>query len=445
MSEQAARAVRCTSAGVAVDCALAGHIPARALASVPGDSRRPAAAPATTARPRVLVLTSTFPRWSGDTEPPFVFELSRRLAERFEVIVLAPHAARTADRETLDGIAVNRFRYAPVAWERLAYEGGVLANLRRSRANWLLVLPFVVAQWIAAVRLLRRARFDAIHAHWIVPQGVIALAARFVSGSKARILCTSHGGDLYGLRGALLAALKRRVIRSVERMTVVSEAMRSAATAVAGRADVDVVSMGVDCRSRFTPCAGQARNPDELLFVGRLVEKKGLIHLIEALPEIARMRPQVRLKVAGSGPEESALRARAGELGVAARIDFLGPVANDALPELYRRASLFVAPGVVARDGDQEGLGLVYVEALACECPVVASDLPAIRDVVVDGVNGVMVPPGDSRALAASVTTLLADRTRCMEMGRAGRSMALERFDWTVIARRYGDLLGGAA
>jgi len=340
---------------------------------------------------------------------------------------------------------VNRFRYAPVAWERLAYEGGVLANLKRSRANWLLVVPFVLAQWIAATRLLRRGHFDAIHAHWIVPQGVIALAARCVSRSKARILCTSHGGDLYGLRGALPAALKRGVIRRVERMTVVSEAMRTAATAVAGRADVDVVSMGVDCRSRFTPAPGPARNPDELLFVGRLVEKKGVVHLIEALPEIARARPQVRLTIAGSGPEEDALRARAAELGVSARIDFLGPVANDRLPELYRRAALFVAPGVVARDGDQEGLGLVYVEALACECPVVASDLPAIRDVVVDGVNGVMVPPGDSRALAASVTTLLADRARCVEMGRAGRDMALERFDWTVIARRYGDLLGATA
>ncbi|HEY0675481.1 MAG TPA: hypothetical protein VGD25_04670, partial [Immundisolibacter sp.] len=75
-------------------------------------------------RPRLLVLTSTFPRWVGDHEPPFVFELSRRLAQQFEVHVLAPHAPGAQLQETLDGVHVQRFRYAPEPLQQLAYDGG---------------------------------------------------------------------------------------------------------------------------------------------------------------------------------------------------------------------------------------------------------------------------------------------------------------------------------
>ncbi|HNI66344.1 MAG TPA: hypothetical protein PLK97_11435, partial [Pseudomonadales bacterium] len=113
-------------------------------------------------RPAILVLSSTFPRWPGDHEPPFVLELSRRLAERFDVWLLAPHAPGARRQEQMAGIEVERFRYAPDRLEQLAYQGGILARLKQQPWRWLLVPLFITAQWWALHRLLRRQHFDAI-------------------------------------------------------------------------------------------------------------------------------------------------------------------------------------------------------------------------------------------------------------------------------------------
>src|SRR5690606_32660237 len=122
------------------------------------------------------------------------------------------------------------------------------------------------------------------------------------------------------------------------------------------------------------------RSPHELLFVGRLVEKKGLRHLLDAMPMVLASHPKVTLTVAGFGPELEDRKAQARQLGIAEKVQFLGAVAHDRLPDLYRRAAMLVTPFVPARSGDREGLGLVSVEALACGCPVVTTAIAAVRE-----------------------------------------------------------------
>lgn len=404
-----------------------------------------------TNRKRVLVLTSTFPRWQGDSEPPFVFELSRRLSEQFDVVVLAPHTPGAKRFEHMGNLEVHRFRYFFARWERLAYQGGILANLKRSRWCYLLLPFFFISQLAALWRILRHQRVDVIHAHWIIPQGVVAVAARMLAlrGNKMpAILCTSHGGDLFGLQGTPLTWLKRQVICRVERLTVVSHAMFSYASSLANKQDIDVIPMGVNLIEEFTPDANIVRNTHEILFVGRLVEKKGVAYLVLAMPEILKRCPEAKLVIAGDGPEGNCLRKLAQTTGVVHHIQFLGNVENGLLPELYRRATLFVAPSIVTRGGDQEGLGLVFVEAMGCECPVVATDLAAVRDVVIDGVTGVVCKREDSRDLAHKIVALLCDPVLRQSLGRAGRAHVLERFDWPIVASRYtrllDDLVSGA-
>lgn len=393
---------------------------------------------------RILVLTSTFPRWAGDREPPFVFELCRRLAESHDVLVLAPHCRGAAREERLDArLRVRRFRYAPERLETLAYEGGILEKLRRARWRWLLVPLFFLAEWRATRRAIRHEQPDVIHAHWLVPQGVIAHAARLGS-ARPTLVCTSHGADLFALRGALATRLKRWTARHVSALTVVSAAMKSEAIRLGADAqNVAVMPMGIDARARFTPDASR-RSDDELLFVGRLVPKKGVEHLLRALPMVRRSVP-ARLTLIGAGPLEGELRALALALGVGACVDFVGAVPNDKLAGYYRRATALVVPSVVTQQGDQEGLGLVIAEALACECPVVASDLAAIADIVRDGVTGVLARAADATDLADKIVRLLADPARAAALGRRGRALVLERFDWQIIGGRYEDLLSALA
>src|SRR5579862_4451165 len=127
---------------------------------------------------RILVLASTYPRWRGDTLPPFVHELARRLTGRFEVHVLVPHTAGAQTTERMEGVHVHRFQYLPTRFETLAYGGGMLPGLR-TRPWRLLALPlFLGMELVTAVRLLRKRRFAVIHAHWLLPHGLIAVLAQ---------------------------------------------------------------------------------------------------------------------------------------------------------------------------------------------------------------------------------------------------------------------------
>lgn len=395
--------------------------------------------PGNDARKRLLILTTTFPRWQGDTEPAFVLELSRRLARHFEVIVLAPHCLGTAPEEVIDGLRVIRYRYAPEALETLTYNGGIMQNLRRARWKYLLVPLLILAQAARASALLRASQYDLIHAHWLIPQGLAALLARH--GKHPPLLCTSHGGDLYALHRGLAGRLMRWVARKADFVTVVSEAMRrhviEQGIAVRG---LKVIPMGADLTGLFTP-GNEARAAHEFLFVGRLVPKKGIEVLIRALAIVARQNPQVRLHIVGDGPERVALEQLVGDLGLFGHIEFVGALPQTALPQAYRRCTALVFPSVVATDNDQEGLGLVLVEALGCECPVICSKLEATRDVITHSETGLHYPPGDHEALAALMLRTLADPEDAATMGKRGRLHVLPRFDWDAVAARYAALI----
>lgn len=386
---------------------------------------------------RVLVLSSTYPRWRGDTEPAFVHELTRRLAKKFDVAVIAPHAAGAKTYEEMDGVRISRYRYAPPALETLVNEGGILTNLRRFRWKWLLVPAFLVAQWWALRKAIRRYKPDVIHAHWLLPQGFIGAWA----SGHIPVLATSHGADLFGLRGAPFGWLRHNTIRRVASLSVVSSVMRQRIAGEVPGVRVEVLPMGVEAESTFFPDESR-RTQDALLFVGRLVEKKGLIHLIQSMPAILEARPKATLTVIGFGPERENSERCVEELGLGDAVRFLGALPQSELPGHYRKVSLLVAPFVQAENGDQEGLGLVVAEAMACECPVVVGDVPGVRDLVDDSC-GVIVNALSHRSLANAVIELLKDDDRRKRVAIAGRLRVLRHFAWSSIAEKYVELLQG--
>lgn len=391
-------------------------------------------------RPVVLVLASTYPRWRDDPEPGFVHELCRRLTASFGVIALVPDAPGADPNGMFDGVEVIRYRYAPRRLETLVNNGGIATNLRRSRWKWLLVPGFLLSQYLAARRLLKHRRVDVIHAHWLLPQGLIARRLKQVA--DVPYLVTSHGGDLFGLRGRALNALKRSVAAASSAMTVVSSAMREEAVRVGLQPPrITVLPMGVDMRDRFVPDPTVQRGSDELLFVGRLVPKKGLVHLLDAMPAVLAQRPGATLTIAGFGPEERALKAQSGRLGIAAHVSFLGAMAQSELPALYRRASLFVAPFIRDDSGNQEGLPVVLMEAIGCGCPVLVGEVAGIEDLLGDARADVCVKPGDSHALAAAIVARLGNPEQARLRAIAIRKAAADRIDWQNIADGYAQQL----
>jgi glycosyltransferase involved in cell wall biosynthesis len=398
------------------------------------------AIPPRPSKPTLLVLASTYPRWRDDPEPGFVHELCRRLADRFDVIALVPDAPGADASGMLDGVEVVRYRYAPRKLQTLVNHGGIATNLQRAPWKWALVPAFIGAQYFAARRLIRSRRIDAIHAHWLLPQGMVArlLGRRF----KVPYVVTSHGGDLFGLRGRALTALKRSVAASSAAMTVVSSAMRDEARRLGlDPPRMDVLPMGVDLGERFVVDPSVARAMDEMLFVGRLVPKKGLCHLLDAMPEILAQRPAAVLTIAGFGPEEQALKAQARRMGIEASIRFLGAVPQRELPRLYRQSSLFVAPFIRDDSGNQEGLPVVLMEAIGCGCPVIVGDVAGVRDLLGEDCDDICVRPTDAKAMASAIVRTLGHPQQAAARAIALRAKAAERVDWTNIAAGYAALI----
>ncbi|MDX1482703.1 MAG: glycosyltransferase family 4 protein [Woeseiaceae bacterium] len=388
--------------------------------------------------PAVLVVTSTYPRWPGDDGPGFVHELCRRLVERgLDVDVLAPSFPQSLRNETMDGVSVTRFRYFLPRWETLAYDGGIVPKLKQNPFRWLLV-PFFLVGLTSAMRThLRRRAYDVVHAHWIIPQG---LCAALLCRSRARpaLLVTAHGTDLLGL--TRLGLLKRFALRHCRHVTVVSGHLRQLLidSFALDERSVTVAPMGVDLHERFTPQRDAPPQEDSVLFVGRLTAEKGCSHLIDAVARVRQRRPGIRLIIVGDGPLRTALTAQAHSLGIADRVRFEGAVPQHRLPAYYASAALGVVPSV------SEGFGLTIVEAMGCGCPVLASDLPAIRDIVEHERTGLLATPADPEDLATGIDRLLSDRALAAALARAARDRVVENFAWPQAAARYATLLSQA-
>lgn len=393
----------------------------------------------------LLVLASTYPRWAADPEPGFVHELAKRLTCPFRVIVLGPHAPGAKPREVLDGVEVVRYRYAPERMETLVNDGGIVTNLRLHRWKLLLVPSFVLAQAWWAWQLCKREKVDVIHAHWLIPQGLIAACLQRLLNAPIPFVVTSHGADLYALRARPLQLLKRLVLRQACSATVVSRAMRDEMAQLgADIADVAVVPMGVDMVDRFVPADARQRSRAELLFVGRLVEKKGLRYLLEALPAVLREQPDVTLTIAGFGPDEAPLKAKVSELGLQEVVRFMGAVPQKELPAFYQRAALFVAPFIKAESGDQEGLPVALMEAIACGCPAVAGDVAGLQDIFGANADACVVNPRDGAALVAMILRQLAEPEKAVQRSMTMRAALREHLGWDHVSSRYARLLQDA-
>ncbi len=391
---------------------------------------RPAARP-------LLVLASTYPAAVGDGTPSFVRDLAIGLADRFEPRLLVPAVPGGASSEDAEGVHVTRYRFFPRRWEDVAH-GAILENVR-SRKSRLLQVPFLMAaQWRGVRREVRRHRPDVIHAHWIVPQGLVA---RFAA-PRIPLVVTTLGGDLYALNDPISRALKRTVLRHASAVTVMNEDMRVRAIALGADADAThVMPMGAQVAQFADAAVGRAGRaadgPVRLLAVGRLVEKKGFHLLLIALAAIGG--DGWHLTIVGDGPHRASLQRAAAGLPVS----FVGQLTREQLARADAEADVAVFPSVRAASGDQDGLPVALLEAMASGCAVVVSDLPGLAEAVEPEVSGIVVPTGDVTALTEALARLIGDRATTASLGSAA-AVSAQRFDVAAVADAYAALLEDA-
>ena len=351
-----------------------------------------------------------------------------------EVLAVAPHAPGCALDDEVDGVRVRRYRYGTDDQETLAYQGTMHDQVLRS--------------WPARVRLLallRSARRavsaaaaafvpDVLHVHWWFPGGLTVWPPRV---RQAPCVLTSHGTDLFLLdRFRAARLLAGPIFRSARQVTVISEPLVHRVVALGvPRPRITVVPMPLDDAVALAPVPGTGAT--RLLFVGRLVERKGAEFALRALAALRAAGRAATLTIVGDGPERSSLGTLARELGVADAATFAGLLPPHEVMGWYARSDVLLLPAVTDWKGEQEGFGMVLIEAMRAGLPVVASRSGGITDVVRDGETGLLVPERDASAIAAAITRLIDSPSLARRLGDAGQAAVRERFAPTAIARVF--------
>lgn len=288
-------------------------------------------------------------------------------------------------------------------------------------------------------RIHERWPFDVIHAQMIVPDGWAAVQIGRELGVP--VVATAHRADVIDVpaRSAALAAQVREAIEQVDQIVTVSAAIRGSTEAVGTpRRPIQVVANGADT-SVFYPRDRRAVRraldlPEDGLiisYVGKLVPRKGVDVLIEALGLLReRVRPLPLLVAAGIGEMRDDLERRAGELGFADRVRFVGKVAHDSVAEYMSVGDVFVLPSY------SEGLPTVACEALNCGVPMVATAVDGTPEIVRHEETGLLVPPGDAGALADALERILTDDELRGRLAARAAQVGRDEFTWDANARK---------
>lgn len=387
---------------------------------------------------KVLYIVTAFPRNPEDVITPWLVEMVTRLRGRgIEVEVLAP-AYRAQPPREISGIPVHRYRYAPASWETLTHDQTAPDRIRERPWMAGLLPGYLLGGARAASRLARAGDFDLVHAFWPLPHGLIGMAAR--RSARIPLVETFFGVELTWTDSQLqpLRPLMRRIIRGADAVTAISTHTASLIRRLTPEVDPVIIPFGaaIEAAPEESPAEEEPLHSGmRLLFIGRLVERKGVHVLLDALALLPE-EPPIHLQIVGDGPERARLEQRARSLGVADRVTFHGYISREALEDRLHECDVLTLPAVPDAKGDIEGLGVVLLEAMSFGKPVVASMAGGITDIVRPGENGLLVPPGDAAALASALEGLARNPRRMRRMGDVARTDVRERFSWDSILDR---------
>ena len=382
---------------------------------------------------KVLMVTSSYPRFPGDMIAPFIEEIARGVAGAGHAVdVILPEHPELR-RGPGEPVRFFPYRYAPRDdWSLWGYAQSLEADVRVRPGVYLLAPLVALALRDALSTRLVAERYDVVHAHWLVPNAAMIQGIPRAHGVP--LVVSLHGSDVF-LAERLFPArvLARQALGAAGAITACSgDLLERALRLGAPPARTRLVPYGVDLQA-FAPreAAAVVRSrlgvPEGRLFVlalGRLVEKKGFADLVDAAAQLSG----VHLVIVGAGDLKGELETRARLKGAA--VSFPGALDRAAVAAALCAADVVVVPSVRDRAGNVDGLPNVLLEALAAGRAVVATRIAGIPDVIRDGLNGLLVPERDPTALAAALARLGREPETRRHLGAAARRTAEETLTW---------------
>jgi glycosyltransferase involved in cell wall biosynthesis len=401
---------------------------------------------------RICLVTSSYSRYEEDGNARFIRSIAEaQAALGHEVHVVAPYAPEV--RPYPSPVHVHWFRYVWPA--RLGVMGHAKA-LENDRALGRAVVwqapLFSLSLLLAVWRVVRRYPVDLIHAHWVLPAGFLASLIARLTGKPFAV--SLHGSDAYlALRRPLFGRMAHWALGRAAAVTGSSQPLVDAAIALGALPEhSQVIPYGAD-PARF---GGMDASPDlrrrlglsaddrVVLAVGRLVGKKGFVHLVRAMPGVLAAAPQTRLVILGDGPERAALEHARDELGLNGNVILPGATPWPEIPHYLALCDVFAMPSVVDAAGNLDGLPNVILEAMAAGRPVVATRIAGIPLAVQDDQTGILVDGAAPAQLGAALLRVLTAPDRGRSMGQAGRARIESELNWAAVARRLDEMYRAA-
>lgn len=383
------------------------------------------------------MITHNFVRFPGDFPGQFLFTLYHLLEDKYNIIVLCPHAAGLKKRDRIGGIEIIRFRYWFPRGQDLAYGGEMREKVKQNKTGKLKFLSFILSAFLSAVWLVLSRRISLIHCHWWIPSGISGYLASILTGKP--LIITSHGTDVTLLeKSPAYTGIASRVYRRAGAVTAVSSFLGRSISKLTGisveRITVAPMPFNLD---KFSSQGGARREKGYILSAGRLNEQKGMEYLIKAGKILKDMDYEFKMVLLGDGPLRSRFERLVDELGLERYVELPGAVLHSEIPSYYKKAEIFVLPSV------NEGFGVVLVEALASGVPVIGANSGGITDIIKDGDTGLLVKPKDEFSLAQALKKFLDNPQLARETAERGRKYIMDNFSPDAIASKFEKIYSG--
>ena len=378
---------------------------------------------------KILVLTTSFPLAKGSRSGIFVKQLVENLPTALQVSVLTPDGTFSCTSEA-EKFSLIRFRYAPKKWQQLAHgSGGIVAAVSQKKLSCLLIPLFLISSMATSCWYALKA--DVIHANWSINGVIAGISGFFV---RKQVVTTLRGSDVNLIHSSwFMRQLVYLCLCLSKRVIVVSTSLRESVVKEFPdhRHKIQVIFNGID--DMFYVQSPHSIVPSKtvrFLYVGNLVKGKGVKFILEAAKSLTT---QVwSLDIVGDGAEKQNLVDYCIHNSIDANVTFHGAVAPKKVPRFLQEADVFVFASLA------EGRPNVVLEAMAMGLPVIASAIPAVQELIADGEQGILFPPGNIVKLREAMDCMVTHIDEGHVMGTKAREYILaQKLSWPETGRQY--------
>lgn len=381
---------------------------------------------------RVLHIVTACPydEKEGEVLTPWLWRILKELNKRgVKVDILCPtYQGRSG--EIFEGFYVHRYRYCISKWEILGYKTAIPEILKTTKWAYVLIPFYILAGLLKSFILSGTENYDVVHVHWPLPLAILSLPFKIKGIPVVHSYYTAEIKLMESL--GFLGKIMKLLVYTADVKTAISTYVKT----LLGYEDVIIIpyASALDIKG-FYPPREKPENPI-ILFVGRLVERKGVKYLIDAARVLKEKGANISVHIVGDGPLKGELEEYARVLGLGEVVVFKGRVGGDELIEEYKNAHIFVLPSIIDSKGDTEGLGVVLIEALTFGLPVIGSRVGGIPDIILDRETGLLVDEKDPQGLASAVEYLLLNWEEAKKMVVSGQERIKKLFSPEGVANR---------